>query len=157
MKNIIRLITLFLMVVTLHASDSWGTDYKAALEKASKENKSVLLDFTGSDWCPWCKKLQKDVFSQDAFKEYAKKKLVLVEVDFPRGKEQSEELKAQNQALQAQYHVQGYPTLILLDPQGKILKQYTGSFDAPSAFISWVEGEKEKAEKEKGEKEKAEK
>jgi len=146
MKNITRLIVLLLMAVTLHASDGWGTDYKAALEKAAKENKSVLLDFTGSDWCHWCQKLQANVFSQTAFKDFAKKNLVLVEVDFPQGKEQSEAVKAQNQALQAQYHVQGYPTLILLGSNAHILKQYTGSFDAPTAFISWV-GEKKADDK----------
>ncbi len=138
MKTLIRLLFLFVMVASLHASEVWSTDYPAALEQAAKEKKLVLLDFTGSDWCHWCQKLKADVFSQDAFKDFAKKNLVLVELDFPQGKIQSEKLKSQNQALQTQYHVEGYPTLVLLDAKGKVIKQHTGSFDSPAAFVTWV-------------------
>ena len=138
MKTLTRILFFLFLVAGLHASESWGTDYPAALEQASQEKKLVLLDFTGSDWCHWCQKLQGDVFSQAAFKDFAKKNLVLVELDFPQGKIQSEKLKSQNQALQTQYHVEGYPTLVLLDAKGKVIKQHTGSFDSPAAFVAWV-------------------
>ena len=117
----------------------WSTDYKAALATAAKEHKKVLLDFTGSDWCGWCIRLKRETFDQPAFKEYADKNLVLVEIDFPRGKEQSPEVKKQNDTLQQQYQVQGFPTLVLLSPEGKVIKQESGYVPGgPKGFIEWV-------------------
>lgn len=125
------------------AGEGWGTDYNAALASALKENRNVLLDFTGSDWCGWCVKLKKDTFDQPAFKEYADKNLVLVEIDFPQGKSQKSEVKRQNESLQQQYQVQGFPTLVLLDPQGKIIKQQSGYIPGgPKGFIDWVNASK---------------
>ena len=83
------------------ASEGWQTDYSAALAEAGKEQKLVLLDFTGSDWCGWCMKLSKDIFSQPEFKEFAAKNLILVEVDFPARKPLADEVKARNSALAA--------------------------------------------------------
>ena len=77
----------------------WLTDLPKALKEAKAENKIVLVDFTGSDWCVWCKKLDKDTFSKPEFAEYAKKNLVLVQLDYPDKKPQSDELKAANAAL----------------------------------------------------------
>ena len=146
MKTTTRLFVFFLtaalLITSLSAADLWMTDYPAALKKASKENKMVLLDFTGSDWCPWCIKLDQELFSQKAFKDYAEKNLVLVLVDFPRGKkaaEQSESLKKQNQELQTKFKVEGYPTLVLLDAQGKELKKPKNYLEGgPEAFSHWV-------------------
>jgi len=119
--------------------NGWSDDYTTALATAAKENKNVLLDFTGSDWCGWCIKLKKETFDQSAFKEYADKNLVLVEIDFPQGKSQSPEVKKQNDALQQQYQVQGFPTLVVLDPQGKVIKQQSGYIPGgPAGFISWL-------------------
>ena len=95
------------------------TDYSAALERAAKQNKMVLLDFTGSDWCGWCIKLQKETFSKPEFKKFAEESLVLLELDFPRGKPQSDEVKKQNEELAKKFGIEGFPTLVLLDPQGK--------------------------------------
>ncbi len=120
-------------------ASGWGEDYKAALATAAKENKKILLDFTGSDWCGWGIKLKKETFDQPAFKEYADKNLVLVEVDFPQRKSQDPVVKQQNDALQQQYRVEGFPTLVLLDPQGKVLKQQSGYIPGgPKGFIDWV-------------------
>jgi len=134
---------LLLLVAALLISpafaNGWGDDYKAALATAAKENKKVLLDFTGSDWCGWCIKLKKETFDQPAFKDYADKNLVLVEIDFPQGKSQSPAVKAQNNSLQEQYKVQGFPTLVVLDPQGKVIKQQSGYIPGgPAGFISWL-------------------
>src|SRR6266478_493957 len=96
----------------------WLTDVPKAVAKAKAENKLVMLDFTGSDWCGWCIKLGNEVFSKAEFAEYAKKNLVLVEVDFPRRKEQSNDLKKANQALQDKYKIEGYPTIIVLNKTG---------------------------------------
>lgn len=117
------------------------TDYPAALKKASKENKLVLLDFTGSDWCPWCMKLDQELFSKKAFKDYAETNLVLVLVDFPQGKkmlEQSDALKKQNQELQSKFKIEGYPTMVLLDANGKQLKSSNYMAGGPEAFVKWV-------------------
>src|SRR5213594_730237 len=85
----------------------WLTDLPKAQAKAKEEKKLVLMDFTGSDWCGFCIKLNKEVFSKPEFQEYAKKNLVLVEVDFPTKKELSAELKKANAALKQKYGVNG--------------------------------------------------
>lgn len=136
--------SLFLLLVATFLispafAGGWSDDYKAALATAAKENKKVLLDFTGSDWCGWCIKLKKETFDQPAFKDYADKNLVLVEIDYPQGKSQSPEVKKQNDSLQRQYQVDGFPTLVLLDPQGKVIKQQSGFIPGgPAGFISWL-------------------
>ena len=121
----------------------WGDNYKQALETAAKENKNVLLDFTGSDWCVWCIRLKKETFDKQQFTDYADKNLVLVEVDFPQGKSLSPEVKNQNDALQQQYQVEGFPTLVLLTPQGKVIKQNSGYIPGgPQGFLDWVNSAK---------------
>jgi len=128
------------IIASSEAAEGWKTDYTAALAEAAKENKMVLLDFTGSDWCGWCIKLQKDTFSKPDFKKFAQESLVLVELDFPRGKTQSDELKKQNEELAEKFGVQGFPTLVLLDPQGKEATRNVGYLQGgPEAFIQWVE------------------
>ena len=117
----------------------WLTDLPQALAKAKAENKKVLVDFTGSDWCPWCIKLQKEIFQQDAFVEFAKKNLVLVEVDFPRAKAQSAELKKANQALSKQYGIEGYPTVLVFDSQGKQMGKLGYLAGGAKAFLGELE------------------
>ena len=117
----------------------WLTDLPQALAKAKAENKKVLVDFTGSDWCPWCIKLQKEIFQQDAFVEFAKKNLVLVEVDFPRAKAQSAELKRANQALLKQYGIEGYPTVLVFDSQGKQVGKLGYLAGGAKAFLGELE------------------
>jgi thioredoxin-related protein len=109
------------------AEPEWLTDAAKAQAQAKTENKLVLLDFTGSDWCGWCIKLNKEVFNTPEFAEYAKKNLVLVEVDFPRKKKLSAEQKSANEALSKQYGIEGFPTLILLDGSGKKLGELSYS------------------------------
>jgi protein disulfide-isomerase len=123
---------------------TWLTDAKKAQEQAKKENKLVLLDFTGSDWCGWCIKLNKEVFSQPEFAQYAKTNLVLVEVDFPRKKRQSPELKKANEALSDKYGIEGYPTIIVLNGDGKKVGNLGYIPGGPKAFIAKLEGMKRK-------------
>ncbi len=111
------------------AKPGWSEDFDAAKAKAAAEKKHVLLDFTGSDWCGYCIKMDKDVFAKPDFQEFGAKNLVLVELDFPRGKSLSAKVKAQNESLERQFRVEGYPTLVLLDPQGKEVKRWVG-YDA---------------------------
>jgi thioredoxin-related protein len=88
----------------------WHTDLNKAIELSNKQDKPMMLFFTGSDWCGWCKKLQKEVFTQAEFKKWAQDNVILVEVDFPSPSvQQAEELKTQNRMLQQQFAVRGYP------------------------------------------------
>jgi len=101
----------------------WTDNFAAAKAQAEKEGKDLLLDFTGSDWCGWCQKLKKEVFDTPEFKAEAPKKFVLVELDFPRSRPLSEEVKAQNARLQQQYGIRGFPAIVLLDRQGRAYAQ----------------------------------
>lgn len=124
-----RLAVLALLTLTgrLHAAEPvWLTNLDQAKARAAAEHKHVLINFTGSDWCGFCIKLHREVFSQPEFAEYAGKHLVLVEVDFPRRKEQPETLKAANRKWSNHYKVSGFPTLILLDSQGKEVGKMVG-------------------------------
>mgnify|MGYP000398031994 CR=1 FL=1 len=140
--SLLAVLTLAAALTSASALD-WHTDLPKAQELAKKENKVVLINFTGSDWCGWCIKLKKDVFDTDTFKTYAAKNLVLVEIDFPRKKEQSAELKQANRALQTKYKIQGYPTLIVLDGAGKQLGEL-GYEKTPEAFIAKLEAARKK-------------
>jgi protein disulfide-isomerase len=123
-----------------HAESGWVNDYKKAQQEAKANNKFLLLDFTGSDWCGWCKKFDREILSQSEFKDYARENLVLVELDFPRAKPQSTELRKQNQELAHQYQVQGFPTIVVLNGNGQKVWQYDGYFpDGPAAFIALLE------------------
>lgn len=106
----------------------WMTDLSKAQAKAKEEKKLVLVDITGSDWCGFCIKLKKEVFSTPEFAEYAKKNLVLVEADFPTHKELSAEQKKANAEVKKKYapEFHGYPTIVLLDASGKKLGEQTG-------------------------------
>jgi thiol:disulfide interchange protein len=109
----------------------WVTDLPKAQTTAKNENKLIFMDFNGSDWCPPCKELR-SVLSSKAFVNYAKTNLVLVDIDFPRGKEQPEGLKKANAALSEKYNIEGFPTVIVLDSQGKELSRTVG-FNGQSA------------------------
>jgi len=109
----------------------WVTDLPKAQTMAKNENKLIFIDFNGSDWCPPCKELR-SVLSSTAFANYARTNLVLVDIDFPHGKEQPEELKKANAALSEKYNIEGFPTVIVLDSQGKELSRTVG-FNGQSA------------------------
>ncbi len=117
------------------AEVQWMTDLPKAQAKAKTENKLVLIDFTGSDWCPWCIKLNKEVFSKPEFIEFANKNLVPVEIDFPRRKQQPAELKKANQALQEKYKIEGYPTVVVLNSNGQKVGELGYQPGGPKPFI----------------------
>lgn len=104
---------------SLRAAEGWETDFEKAKATAAKEKKDLLLDFTGSDWCVWCIRLNKEVFSKDVFKQEAPKHFVLVELDYPQEKEQPEALREQNEKLQEVYEIEGFPTIVLADAKGR--------------------------------------
>jgi len=120
-------------------SVEWFTDAEAAQAKAKAENKLVLLDFTGSDWCMWCKRLKRDVFDKPEFAQFALSKLILVEVDFPQHKTLSEAQRQANARLDKTYRINSYPTIILLDPNGKQVGRLGYLFGGASSFIAKLE------------------
>lgn len=129
----------FLLGLTLACADSdWKTDLDVALKEANTQGKNVLVNFTGSDWCGWCIKLDKEVFSQDAFEQFAAKELVLVKIDFPRRSEQSEALKAQNEALAEKHGIRGFPTIMLLSPEGELLGKTGYRKGGPEAYVAHI-------------------
>jgi protein disulfide-isomerase len=122
------------------AESAWLNDYKKAQEEAKANKKLLLLNFTGSDWCGWCIKIDKEIWSQPQFKDYARDNLVLVELDFPRRKDQPVEVKKQNLQLAQQYEVLGFPTIVVLNSNGEKLWQFDGYFPGgPEAFIAQLQ------------------
>jgi thioredoxin-related protein len=130
-----------LFVVTAALADpDWQTNYKKAQEEAKQSNRLLLVDFTGSDWCGYCILLDRQILSRPEFKDYAKKNLVLLEIDFPRAKPLPVETRKQNQELAQQYQIEGFPTIVVLNGDGKTIWRYDGYFsDGPDAFIAELE------------------
>jgi thiol:disulfide interchange protein len=127
------------------AAPSWLTSVPAAQAEAKKEHKLVMLDFTGSDWCVWCQRLDADVFSKPEFDRYASTNLVLVQVDFPNRKPQPAALKSANAALQTQYGIDGFPTLVVLKPDGTVVWKQEGYLPGGvSAMIAQLDEAKKK-------------
>jgi thioredoxin-related protein len=117
----------------------WFTDAEAAQAKAKEENKLVLLDFTGSDWCIWCQRLKRNIFDDPKFAKYAQSKLVLVEVDFPQHKTLPEAQQQANARLQKTHKINSYPTVILLDSDGKQVARMGYVFGGATSFIAKLE------------------
>jgi len=117
----------------------WFTDLPTAQAKAKAENRCILIDFTGSDWCPWCIRLREEVFDKPEFAAYAEAKLVLVEIDFPRRIKQSSALKAANEKLSARYGIEGYPTILVLDSNGRKIGQAGYQPGGPTAFLATLD------------------
>ncbi len=98
----------------------WIDSFKAAQMISQKTGRHILINFTGSDWCIWCKKLKEEVFTNGVFKKYAAQYLVLVEIDFPRKKPLPQNKTLENNKLAEKFQINGYPSVIILDSTGKI-------------------------------------
>ena len=143
MKRLIFAATLalgFSIASSARADPGWLTDYKKAQQEAKANDKLLLINFTGSDWCGYCIQLDRVILSKPQFKDYASKNLVLMEVDFPRRKMQSAEIKRQNEELAEHYQIEGFPTIVVLSGDGRKVWRFDGYFSAgPEAFISELE------------------
>ncbi len=115
---------------------TWLTDFQTAQAEAKAGQKLLLVDFTGSDWCPWCIRLNREVFSQPEFEEFAKGNLVLLTVDFPRAKPLSDEVRKQNEELAQRFSISGFPTVVVLNSEGKQVGLLGYLPGGPKAFIS---------------------
>lgn len=115
-------ITLLLVVGSMAVQAQelvWHTDMKKAMEVSKKTKKPIMLFFTGSDWCGWCMRLQKEVLKTPEFEKWAKENVVLVELDFPRRTPQQPEIRQQNMELQQTLQVMGYPTVWFVNASKK--------------------------------------
>lgn len=120
----LSLLSFLLTGATALAGEGWMTDFDAAFKKAAKEKKPVLVEFTGSDWCPPCKQMRKDVFTKKDFITKASKDFILVELDFPRG---NPDVAAKNKPYAEKYKVTGFPTVILFDHDKKEFNRFVAS------------------------------
>lgn len=122
MKNYITLLFLGSFGLWSVAADlSWETNFEKAKQLASKENKQILINFTGSDWCGWCKRLDREVFRKDSFTTFVTKELVLLKVDFPKFTPLPRAQREMNEALARKFGVNGFPAILLVDATGKLL------------------------------------
>ena len=139
MKNINAVILALAAAVAAtgaSAATGFGTDYGAACERARASGRSVFLLFTGSDWCPYCVKLEREVLSQREFLDVATNSWELVEIDFPRDtSRQTDAQRAANEKLSSRFGVRGFPTVLLTDPDGKVL--HTSGY-APGGAAKWT-------------------
>jgi thioredoxin-related protein len=124
-----RYTCLFILSSFLISGISWQTDITKAKQLAISEHKNILLNFSGSDWCGPCIHLEKDIFENKAFSDYADGHLVLLNADFPRLKKHqlSDEQQKMNDQLADIYNKDGiFPLTLLLSPEGKVLKKWEG-------------------------------
>lgn len=135
--RLLFLIALLALVAPLgaRAEANWLTEYGKAQAEAKASHKLLLLDFTGSDWCIWCQKLHREVFTQPEFEKYAKENLVLMTVDFPRTKKLDPAAKKQNEELANKYHIEGFPTVIVLNADGKKVGELGYQPGGAEAFV----------------------
>lgn len=124
MKTFMAIFSLFIIT-----NQSWLTDWQQATQKATQENKYILLNFSGSDWCAPCIKMKKEVFESEAFLTLAEKKLILVRADFPRSKKNqlTKEQVEHNEKLAEKYNPTGkFPLTLVVDANGKVVKEWDG-------------------------------
>ena len=117
----------------------WLTNFETAKTEAKAQNRALLILFTGSDWCPPCMMLDREVLKQPEFLAYAAKNLVLLEVDFPRVKMQSLEARAENLKLAGQYGINGFPTVVVLDSNGEPIGALGYQPGGPKPFVAAIE------------------
>ena len=117
----------------------WTDDFEAAKKQAAAEGKLLLVDFSGSDWCGWCKKLDREVFAKPEFLKGVKKDFVLVMIDSPKDKSLlSEKAAKQNPELLRQYKISGYPTVLILDAEGEVLEQTGYREGGPKKYVKYL-------------------
>jgi len=146
MKKMMIALFLVMGAMTMQAQDLvWHNDVKKATEISKKTKKPMLLFFTGSDWCGWCMRLQKEVFKTPEFTKWAKDNVVLVELDFPRRSPQQPEIQQQNQQLAQTFQIGGYPTVWFVNATVNKEKQINFEKLGSTGYVAggpskWLEG-----------------
>ena len=145
MKQLTSLFVLFILLFTgcnngQASSDNldWKENLEQAVAQAKKENKAVLVNFTGSDWCIWCKRLNSEVFTQKEFEDYAKNNLVLVKLDFPRDIPQTNETKLYNNTLAQKFGIQGFPTILIMNSKGELVAKTGYQPGGPTKYVDHI-------------------
>ena len=118
----------------------WTEDYEGALARAKTQHSKVFLLFTGSDWCIWCQRLEGEILSTQAFLDFAQSDLVLVKLDFPRSVQQPAELATRNKNLAQKYRIEGFPTVIVLNSEGKKIGELGYQEGGPGPFVDRLKG-----------------
>ncbi len=137
MLSLISAVALSIAPATATAGDGWYADFDEAAAVARAEGKDLLVDFTGSDWCGWCIRLHDEVFQYDTFLEPVRENYILVALDFPNG----EEAKAavpnpeRNGELQEKYEVRGFPTILVMNPDGEVFAQMGYAAGGPEKYV----------------------
>ncbi|MBP1224400.1 thioredoxin family protein [Flavobacterium sp. 1355] len=148
MKKILLIALFFVGAYATQAQElKWYTDVREAITVSNKENKPMLMFFTGSDWCGWCIRLQNEVLKTPEFTKWASQNVILVELDYPRRTQQTAEIKTQNNELQQAFGIQGFPTIYFTSAEskdGKVnfkgLGQTGYVAGGPSAWLAVAEG-----------------
>lgn len=137
-KIILSALSALAFCAAAFAAEAWTSDYAAAVASAKKADKPVLVLFTGSDWCPPCMYMERNVFPSKEFAAFAEKNLVLVKVEFLRNSPQPDAVRAANSALAEKFGIEGFPTTVILSPDGKEIARRVGG--APlKEFMAWLE------------------
>ncbi len=131
----LALLAMTALVSRVNGAEGWVTNWEEAKKTAAKEKKDILIDFTGSDWCGWCIRLDNEVFSKKDFKKEAPKHFVLLELDFPRKTKLAPDLKKQNDELQKRFRIQGFPTILLTDALGRPYGRAGYQPGGPQAYL----------------------
>jgi thioredoxin-related protein len=135
-----RWLTCLILIIaacqTCLAEVEWLTDYSTAMKRAKLENKVVLMDFTGSDWCGWCMKLKSEVFDQPEFASFAQANLIMLEVDFPHHKALSDWQQRANEQLASDHHISGFPTIVFVNSSGAEVGRSGYRPGGPGSYIN---------------------
>jgi len=143
MKKIVFLLLTVLSIscqmnteTTPESDKLWQTDVQKAIEMSKESGKPIFAFFTGKEWCSWCKKLDRQILSQQPFIEYAKQNLILLELDFPRGRR---DLPKDQLILARKFKIQGYPTVIVMDSETNLLGQTGFEYMTPEQYVSHIQ------------------
>lgn len=140
-RNLFILTVILFCFSYIYAENNiWVTDLDQGFKLAKAQNKLVLVDFTGSDWCQWCMKLDNEVLSKQKFIDYATKKFILVRVDFPRKSTQTDVEKKKNKEWAEKYKIEGFPTILLLNSKGALVATTGYQEGGEGAYIKHLDG-----------------
>lgn len=141
-RTLLSVVALFLAIAPLaltaaETKTTWTEDFKAALAASKATGKPILIDFTGSDWCGYCKVQHKEVFGTEEFKKWAADNVILFTADYPR-KAQNAAVKKQNAELKEKYQPRGFPTIVFIDAKGTELGRWAG-YGPGTGTDKWIE------------------
>lgn len=135
MNRLLLSVALLGGAVAAHAAgDGWLTSYDQAVKASKKSGLPILADFTGSDWCPPCQMLTKEIFETPVFKKWAKTNVVLLKLDFPRFKPQTPATQKQNRSLATKFKIESFPTVVFMKPDGKVIQRMEGYSSTGPSF-----------------------